>query len=64
MEVKLRNLFYGNNSRTIAIRQSLEHYKIMNIPSSFIWIIFETLLNMAMVRNFEVMLGQTLNHSV
>jgi hypothetical protein len=45
---------------------SLVQYKIMDMPASFILIIilFKKRLNVAMLRNFEFMLGQTLNHSV
>jgi hypothetical protein len=45
---------------------SLVLLKIVEVPTRFIWIIvlFDEALNMAMVRNFEVMLGQTPNHSV
>jgi hypothetical protein len=40
--------------------------KIMDIPTSFVNIIFNLtkILNTTMVRNVKGMLGQTLNHSV
>jgi hypothetical protein len=44
----------------------LEEQKLIDIPTSFIWIIFclRIILNMTIVRSFKVMLGQVLNHSV
>jgi hypothetical protein len=45
---------------------SFVQWKIMDIPTSFIWIIIflMELLNMAVFRNYEVMLGQMLNYFV
>jgi hypothetical protein len=34
------------------------HWTIMDMPTSFIWFIVTELLNMAVIRSFEVMLGQ------
>jgi hypothetical protein len=63
---KIHILFCGDNLQTVALTQTKIGQKIMDIPTSFICIvIFLTdLLNMAMVRNLEVMLGQTLNQFV
>jgi hypothetical protein len=45
---------------------SLVLLKIVEVSTRFIWaiVLFDEALNMAMVRNFEVMLGHTPNHSV
>jgi hypothetical protein len=56
----------GNSWTVVLIQLSLAHWKVTNIPTGFISIIIlvDEVVNVAMMRNFEVMLGQTLNHSV
>jgi uncharacterized protein YutD len=61
-------LFYGDNSRTAALRQTKfgtvkghGHTYCFYMKNYFV---LQKLLNMTMVRHFVVMLGQTLNHSV
>jgi hypothetical protein len=54
-------------SWTGALRQmKFGAVKDHGLTSSFIWniVFFDEGFNMTVVRNFEVMLGQTLNHSV
>jgi hypothetical protein len=61
-------VFNGDNSRTIALRQ----IKFGQVEKSWMYqqVLFEllfcltTLLSMAMVKNFEVVLRQMLNHCV
>jgi hypothetical protein len=67
LKVKIHILFYGDNPWTVEPNKwSLVKYMIIEIPTSVIWTIIclTKLLSMAMVRNFEVMLWQALNHSV
>jgi hypothetical protein len=66
-KLKIYISFYGSNSWAIALRQiKLGAVKDHGHTTSFIWIIifFDKALNMAMLRNFDVMLLQTLNYSV
>jgi hypothetical protein len=66
LKIKIHILFYGDNSWTVTLRP-MKFRAVKDISTSSIWIIVffhKRLLNMAMVRNFEIMLRQTLNHSV
>jgi hypothetical protein len=64
LKFKINILFYGDNSRAVALGQikfCIE--KFHGHPYNF-WVVsfLKKLVNVTMVRNFEVMLVQTLNH--
>jgi hypothetical protein len=60
LKVKVHILFYGDNSRTIAVENEVWYSRR---SWTYLQVLFYSLfclnklLNMAMVRNFEVMLG-------
>jgi hypothetical protein len=63
VEVRIHILFYGDNSWIVALRQikfySVKDYRYtykFNLNHCFL----TDLMNMAVVRNFEAILGQTL----
>jgi hypothetical protein len=68
LKVKIHILFYGDISWNVSFTVRQMEFGTVNKyrHTCFFWIIilFDEILNMAMVRNFEVVLGQTLNHSV
>jgi hypothetical protein len=51
VKVRIHILVYGDNSRTVALKEKT-------------FAAVTAVLNMAMLRSFEVLLGQTLNPSV
>jgi hypothetical protein len=63
LKFKFLILFHGDNSRTVALKRSLVQWysktswTYLHLNYCFVW----RNLNMSMVRNCEVMLGQTLN---
>jgi hypothetical protein len=68
-EAKFYVLFYGDNSWTVAPEQTMfgavkyqEHRRTCKFYLNRY--ILRKLVNMMLVQNFQVMLGQTLNHSV
>jgi hypothetical protein len=66
MAVKIHALFCGETHEPLYLdKWILEQWDIMDIHTNYIWIIssLTKLLNMAMVRNFNVMFEQTQNHS-
>jgi hypothetical protein len=67
LEVGIHILYCGDNSRAVALTQVKfstvkDHGRTYNIFESLFY--FKKLVNMAIVENVEVMLGQALNFSV
>jgi hypothetical protein len=68
LKVNIRILFYGDSSRTVAIIRQMKFGKVKYLGHAckFYFESFNLtkILNMAMVRNSKVMLGQTLDRFV
>jgi hypothetical protein len=63
MYVKIYSLFYADNSWTVTLTRNTTFSTVQYHGRTYIFSLMK-ILNMTMVRNYEVMLEQTLNHSV